>query len=78
MLELAEIRGGTVRVTSCRDGKLVGRRGVEARVTARAAHLVAGRRSETGKRVDVIVAPRKVYTQQADTGMHSGAFSVLP
>ena len=59
MLELAEIRGGTVRVTSCRDGKLVGRRGVEARVTARAAHLVAERRSETGKRVDVIVAPRK-------------------
>ena len=40
VLELGEIRGGTVSVTSCRDGKLVGRRGVVARVTKRAAHVL--------------------------------------
>jgi hypothetical protein len=40
VLELGEIRGGTVIVTSCRDGKLVGRRGVVARVTKRAAHVL--------------------------------------
>jgi hypothetical protein len=40
VLELGEVRGGTVSVTSCRDGKLVGRRGVVARVTKRAAHVL--------------------------------------
>jgi hypothetical protein len=71
VLELGEIRGGTVSVTSCRDGKLVGRRGVVARVTKRAAHVVAvsstsGDRVEDEekkkKRVGVFVAPRRGTT----------------
>lgn len=71
VLELGEVRGGTVSVTSCRDGKLVGRRGVVARVTKRAAHVVAvsstsGDRVEDEekkkKRVGVFVAPRRGTT----------------
>ena len=73
VLDLAEVRGGTVRIASCRDGKLVGRRGVVARVTARAAHVVAlapsapetqtqspqSPQSRRTRRGDVFVAPRK-------------------
>jgi RNase P/RNase MRP subunit p29 len=74
--DLAEVRGGTVRIASCRDGKLVGRRGVVARVTARAAHVVAlapsapetqtqspqSPQSRRTRRGDVFVAPRKGTT----------------
>ena len=72
VLELGEIRGGTVRVTSCRDGKLVGRRGVVARVTKRAAHVVAvsptsedeveDEEKNKHARVGVFVAPRRGTT----------------
>ena len=76
VLDLAEVRGGTVRIASCRDGKLVGRRGVVARVTARAAHVVAlapsapetqtqspqSPQSRRTRRGDVFVAPRKGTT----------------
>lgn len=75
VLELGEIRGGTVRVTSCRDGKLVGRRGVVARVTKRAAHVVAvsptsedevedeeQKKKKHEARVGVFVAPRRGTT----------------
>ena len=74
--DLAEVRGGTVRIASCRDGKLVGRRGVVARVTAHAAHVVAlapsapetqtqspqSPQSRRTRRGDVFVAPRKGTT----------------
>ena len=67
VLELGEVRGGTVRVVSCRDGKLVGRRGVVARVTARAAHVVASPRATSSapsksRAPSVFVAPRKGTT----------------
>ena len=76
VLDLAEVRGGTVRIASCRDGKLVGRRGVVARVTAHAAHVVAlapsapetqtqspqSPQSRRTRRGDVFVAPRKGTT----------------
>ncbi len=71
VLELGEVRGGTVIVTSCRDGKLVGRRGVVARVTKRAAHVVAVSSTSQDqvedeekkqKRVGVFVAPRRGTT----------------
>jgi hypothetical protein len=71
VLELGEIRGGTVIVTSCRDGKLVGRRGVVARVTKRAAHVLdvssvssgdADEDEKKKKRVGVFVAPRRGTT----------------
>jgi len=82
VLDLAEVRGGTVRIASCRDGKLVGRRGVVARVTARAAHVVAfapfAPETETRSRTraDVFVAPRKGTTFRLELdsvpGMHDG------
>ena len=67
VVELGEVRGGTVRVVSCRDVKLVGRRGVVARVTARAAHVVAEARprretKETRGAPSVFVAPRNGTT----------------
>jgi len=78
--DLAEVRGGTVRIASCRDGKLVGRRGVVARVTARAAHVVAFESPQTQSpqsrktRGDVFVAPRKGTTFRLELesvpGMH--------
>ena len=82
--DLAEVRGGTVRIASCRDGKLVGRRGVVARVTARAAHVVAlapsapetQTQSPQSRRTrgDVFVAPRKGTTFRLELesvpGMH--------
>ena len=63
VLDLAEVRGGTVRIASCRDGKLVGRRGVVARVTARAAHVVAfppfAPETETRSRTRADVCPSR-------------------
>ena len=75
VLDLAEVRGGTVRIASCRDGKLVGRRGVVARVTARAAH-VASRSRRSLRRRKRVRERAPTFSSRRGKGRRSGSSSI--